>query len=139
VARGVCRVSSDGYLESVVEMLKIERDGAHAINTEENGATTRLEGNEAVSMNMWGFTPRIFPQLEEHFKKFLEAHGTEEKSECYIPRVVNDLVTGGQARVKVLRTRDSWFGVTYREDRPFVVENINRLIRGGAYPERLWP
>jgi len=139
VARGVCRVSGDGYLESVVEMMKIEHDGAHAKNTEENGATTRLEGSEAVSMNMWGFTPRIFPQLEEHFRRFLEAHGTEEKSECYIPRVVNDLVEAGQARVKVLRTGDSWFGVTYREDRPHVVENINKLIRGGAYPETLWP
>ena len=138
VARGVCRVSGDGYLESVVEMMKIARDGEHAKNTEESGATTRLEGSEAVSMNMWGFTPRIFPQLEEHFKSFLETHGTEEKSECYIPRVVKDLVAAGQARVKVLRTGDSWFGVTYREDRPHVVENINRLIQGGAYPERLW-
>ena len=138
VARGVCRVSSDGYLENVDEMTKIARDGAHAKNTEDNGATTRLDGNEAVSMNFWGFTPRIFPQLEEHFKKFLEAHGAEEKSECYIPRVVNDLVVAGQARVKVLRTRDSWFGVTYREDRPRVVESINQLIQGGAYPERLW-
>jgi dTDP-glucose pyrophosphorylase len=138
VARGVCRVSSDGYLESVEEMTKIERDGTHAKNTEENGATTRLEGDEAVSMNFWGFTPRIFPQLDEHFKRFLEQHGTEQKSECYIPRVVNDLVVAGEARVKVLRTQDSWFGVTYREDRPHVVENINRLIKGGAYPERLW-
>ncbi len=138
VARGVCRVSSDGYLESVDEMTKIARDGEHAKNTEETGETTRLEGNEAVSMNIWGFTPRIFPQLEEHFKRFLQAHGTDQKAECYIPRVVNDLVAGGEARVKVLRTHDSWFGVTYREDRPYVVENINRLIRGGAYPERLW-
>ena len=139
VARGVCQVSGDGYLNSVVEMTKIERDGSHAKNTEETGETTRLEGSEAVSMNFWGFTPRIFPQLEEEFRRFLAAHGAEEKSECFIPRVVNDLVAGGQARVKVLRTQDYWFGVTYREDRPQVVENINRLIRGGAYPERLWP
>jgi NDP-sugar pyrophosphorylase family protein len=138
VARGVCRVSEDGYLKSVVEMTKLERDGFLAKNTEKTGETTRLEGSEAVSMNMWGFTPRIFAQLEEEFRRFLEAHGTEEKSECFIPRVVNDLVAGGQARVKVLRTQDSWFGVTYREDRPHVVESINGLIRGGAYPERLW-
>jgi NDP-sugar pyrophosphorylase family protein len=138
VARGVCRVSSDGYLESVVEMTKIERDGTHAKNTEETGETTRLEGSEAVSMNFWGFTPRIFPQLEEHFKRFLEQHGRETKSECYIPRVVNDLVAVGEARVKVLRTNDSWFGVTYRKDRPHVIENINRLISGGTYPEKLW-
>jgi NDP-sugar pyrophosphorylase family protein len=139
VARGVCKVGGDGYVESVVEMTKIARDGAHAKNTEETGETIRLEGSEVVSMNMWGFTPRIFPQLEEQFRGFLEAHGAEEKTECYIPRVVNDLVVAGQARVKVLRTRDSWFGVTYREDRPRVVEDINRLIRSGAYPERLWP
>jgi dTDP-glucose pyrophosphorylase len=139
VARGVCRVSSDGYLEGVAEMTKIARDGTHAINTEANGTTTRLEGGEVVSMNMWGFTPRIFPQLEEHFKRFLAAHRAEENSECYIPRVVNDLVAAGQARVKVLRTQDAWFGVTFREDRPRVVENINRLIRDGKYPERLWP
>ena len=138
VARGVCRVSDDGYLESVDEMTKIARDGVHAKNTEDNGATTRLEGSEAVSMNFWGFTPQIFPQLEEHFKRFLETHGAEEKSECYIPRVVNDLVAAGQARVKVLRTQDEWFGVTYREDRECVVESIKRLISDGKYPERLW-
>ena len=138
VARGVCRVCGDGFLESVVEMTKIERDGAHAKNTDAAGQTTRLEGSEIVSMNFWGFTPRIFPQLEEHFKRFLELHGAEEKTECYIPIVVNDLVVAGQARVKVLRTRDSWFGVTYREDRPRVVKSINRLIRRGDYPEKLW-
>ena len=139
VARGVCRESSDGYLVGVAEMTKIARDGSHAKNIEANGATTRLEGSEVVSMNMWGFTPRIFALLEEHFIKFLEAHGAEENSECYIPRVVNDLVMAGQARVKVLRTQGEWFGVTYREDRERVVENINKLIRGGAYPEKLWP
>lgn len=138
VARGVCRVSSDGYLESVAELTKIECDGAHAKNTDATGRTTRLEGSEIVSMNFWGFTPRIFPQLEEHFKRFLELHGAEEKTECYIPLVVNDMVVAGQARVKVLRTRDSWFGVTYREDRPRVVDSINQLIRRGDYPERLW-
>jgi len=138
VARGVCRVNDDGYLKSVVELMKIERDGDRAKNTGPDGAITQLEGVEAVSMNMWGFTPRIFPQLEAKFLRFLKLHGTEEKSECYIPSVVNDLVASGEARVKVLRTRDSWFGVTYREDRPHVVENINRLIRSGAYPERLW-
>ena len=138
VARGVFRVSGDDYLESVVELLKIERDGSHAKNTEANGATTRLEGSEVVSMNMWGFTPRIFAQLEDHFKKFLAVHGADENAEFYIPYVVNDLVAAGQARVKVLRTQDEWFGVTYREDRVRVEENIKRLIRDGVYPEGLW-
>jgi hypothetical protein len=89
-------------------------------------------------MNMWGFTPQVFGDLQERFQKFLETSGSEAKSECYIPSAVNELVLAGQARVRVLRTNDPWFGVTYREDQPHVVESIKRLIQGGSYPERLW-
>ena len=89
-------------------------------------------------MNFWGFTPALFPQIKAAFEKFLKQSGREQKSECYIPSTVNDLVTGGQARVKVLRSPDSWFGVTYREDRPQVVESIRQLIAKGDYPEKLW-
>ena len=89
-------------------------------------------------MNMWGFTPQIFDQLRERFESFLEGNASDLKSECYIPNTVGELVRAGQARVKVLRSRDSWFGVTYREDRPRVVESIRRLIADGLYPERLW-
>jgi len=138
VARGVCRVSDTGYLENVNELTAIARDGAHAKNTDSEGRETRLEGDEAVSMNMWGFTPRIFGQLQVNFKKFLELNGSALKSECYIPTTVNELVLAGEAQVKVLRSDDSWFGVTYREDHPRVVESIARLIRSGAYPEKLW-
>jgi UTP-glucose-1-phosphate uridylyltransferase len=138
VARGVCSVSSDGYLEDVIEMTKIEPDGDQAKNTDANGQVTRLKGDEAVSMNMWGFAPGIYAELRESFKKFLQRSGTDLKSECFIPSTVNELVTAGRARVKVLPTNDSWFGVTYREDHPRVVESISRLIEGGSYPERLW-
>ncbi len=72
------------------------------------------------------------------FEEFLKRAGSEQKSECYIPATVGDLVTAGQAKVKVLRSPDSWFGVTYREDRPQVVESIRKLIATGAYPEKLW-
>ena len=89
-------------------------------------------------MNMWGFTPELFPQLKNYFTAFLQKNGHELKSECYIPSAVNELLTARQARVKVLRTQDSWFGVTYREDRPRVVESIRRLIARGDYPETLW-
>ncbi len=99
---------------------------------------TKLSGDEPVSMNMWGFTPQVFDQLRERFKEFLQQSGTDLKTECYIPNTVGDLVRDGQARVKVLRSRDSWFGVTYREDRPRVVESIRGLISSGQYPERLW-
>ena len=139
VARGVSRTDAADYLTSVVEMMKIERDGAAAKNTNAEGNITRLTGDEAVSMNFWGFTPAVFPQLKTKFTEFLKKSGGELKSECYIPSTVNDLVVAGQAKVKVLRTNDSWFGVTYREDRPHVIDSIQRLIVRGDYPERLWP
>ena len=138
VARGVCRVEGDDYLQTVVELTKIERDGTGAKDTSPAGQIIRLTGEEAVSMNMWGFTPDVFPQLKAHFHEFLKKSGNELKSENYIPSTVNDLVVGGKARVKVLRTNDSWFGVTYREDRPRVVESIRQLITRGDYPEKLW-
>jgi hypothetical protein len=138
VARGVSRVDANNYLTNIVEMMKIEPDGSGAKNTEADGKITKLTGDEAVSMNFWGFTPALFPQLKVEFEKFLKKAGGEQKSECYIPATVGDLVTSGQAKCKVLRSSDSWFGVTYREDRPVVVENIRKLIAKGDYPEKLW-
>jgi NDP-sugar pyrophosphorylase family protein len=138
VARGVCQVSGDGYLESIIEMTKIERNGDGGRNTDSTGKVTELSGDESVSMNYWGFTPRVFGQLRENFEEFLEQNGSDLKAECYIPNTVGDLVKAGKARVKVLHSHDSWFGVTYREDRPRVVESIRGLIANGKYPERLW-
>jgi len=138
VARGVCQVDQDDFLQTVTELTKIERDGPRAKDTSASGVVTPLTGDEAVSMNMWGFTPALFPQLQNYFTAFLQKSGHELKSECYIPSAVNELLTARQARVKVLRTQDSWFGVTYREDRPRVVESIRRLIARGDYPETLW-
>ena len=89
-------------------------------------------------MNFWGFTPALFPQIKAEFEKFLKKAGGEQKSECYIPATVGELVTSGQAKCKVLRSPDSWFGVTYREDRPVVVECIRKLIAKGDYPGKLW-
>jgi NDP-sugar pyrophosphorylase family protein len=138
VARGVCRVGSDGYLEQVVELTAIASDGDHAKDTSSDGKVTMLTGDEPVSMNMFGFTPQVFEKLEEHFKKFLEANGADLKKECYIPSTVNEMLVAKQAKVKVLRSNDSWFGVTYREDHASVVESIQSLVHAGKYPERLW-
>lgn len=138
VARGVCRVSADGYLEKIEELTNIERDGDGAKNTAPDGTVRKLSGEEPVSMNYWGFTPRIFPQLREVFHRFLERSGTDLKAESYVPTAVGELISRDEARVKVLRSRDPWFGVTYREDRPRVVESIRRLIESGAYPGALW-
>jgi dTDP-glucose pyrophosphorylase len=138
VARGVCDILPDGYLKSIVELTRIERDGAEIRNTDSSGRVTNLSGDEVASMNFWGFTPAIFPLLREKFSSFLARNGQDEKAECYITSAVNELVAAGQVRIKVLRTEAPWFGVTYREDRPRVVESIRQLIARGEYPETLW-
>lgn len=138
VARGVCHVSDDGYLRDISELKSIEREGPRITNIDSEGQETVLNGGEVVSMNMWGFTPQIFGQLHEHFQRFLKRYGEDLKAECYIPATVNALIQAGQARVKVLRSGDTWFGVTYREDHPRVVQSILRLVEGGTYPRKLW-
>ncbi len=138
VARGVCRVDDAGYLQTVEELTSIVRDGEQAKNTDPSGNVMQLSGDEAVSMNMWGFTPMIFDQLRTVFHKFLERSGKELKTESYVPTAVNELLAAGQARVKVLRSADPWFGVTYKEDRPRVVESISRLVAEGRYSAQLW-
>jgi hypothetical protein len=138
VARGICQVGPDGDLTGVLELTSIERDGKGAKNTDPSGQITPLTGDELVSMNMWGFTPQVFPQLAHQFHAFLERNGAELKSECYLPSTVNSLVAAGEARVKVLSSPDAWFGVTYREDRPSVVASIGKLIAEGLYPKNLW-
>lgn len=138
VARGVGRADVSGYLTRIQEMLKIERDGDHAKNTDASGNVTPLTGDELVSMNMWGFTPGVFTQLADDFQQFLEKSGSDLKSECLVPTTINDLVAAGKAKVKVLRTNDAWFGVTYREDRPRVIDSIAALVQKGVYPSKLW-
>jgi hypothetical protein len=137
VARGVCRTDDRGYLTDIRELLQVRRtaDGAEDATA---GGVTRLSGNEPVSMNMWGFTPHVFHQLEESFRTFLTAHGGEPKSECYIPMTVGEIVRSGQATCEVLRTTSSWFGATYAEDKPSVQGSIRTLVEAGEYPADLW-
>jgi dTDP-glucose pyrophosphorylase len=136
VARGICQ-AENSYLKSVREVVGIEMDGRGAKYKNGTGKMHSLTGDEIVSMNMWGFNPSIFQRLQKQLLEFLKTSGFDEKAEFYIPSVVNALVGSGEERVRVLPTRSSWFGVTYREDRPFVVEGIRELIRNGDYPERL--
>lgn len=140
VARGICSVDENGYLQSVVEMTSIERDPAEIKSGSgiKAGDGMRLSGAEIVSMNMWGFTPRVFDQLRAYFERFLDANSLDHRAECYLPNAVNSLIQSGESRVRVLPTTEAWFGVTYREDRPHVMENVGRLVRSGSYPERLW-
>jgi len=139
VARGVCQTTADDYLQSVVELTHIERNGNAAKHTDASGRVHPLTGEEVVSLNLWGFTPGIFEHLQRELVSFLNQRGQDEKAEFFIPSVVNTLIGTGLARLRVLRTPDSWFGVTYREDRPRVIQSVRQLIQRGDYPERLWP
>ena len=138
VARGVCRLGPNGFLQNVVELTRIEREGAAAKYTDAAGTVQPLTGDEVVSLNLWGFQPLIFQQLKREFIEFLKTHREDEKAEFFISTEIDKLVARGEAKVKVLRTPDSWFGITYREDRSMVVSGIERLVRNGVYPQKLW-
>ncbi len=137
VARGVCKLGKDGLLETVTEMTKLVRLEGGIENQENPDAPVKLTGQERVSMNMWGFTPQLFDELGERFPQWLERNVRNSKAEWYIPFVVDELVKEGKADVAVLPTESSWFGVTYREDKPKVIEAIQKLVDAGAYPVQL--
>lgn len=137
VNRGITRHQS-GLLSDVEEVIGIDRrKGGEIAGEAVNGDERVLDGDAIVSMNFWGFTPEFFVQLEAQFIKFLEDHGAEPKSECYIPTVVDDLIDSGASVCHVLPTTSSWFGVTYPDDKPRVMENIEKLIKSGEYPKKL--
>ena len=139
VARGICEIAADGTLRGVTEMTKLVKAGETAENREDEANPVKVPLDARVSMNCWGFTPRLFDELEERFQKFLAARGAELKSEWYIPFVVDELIKEGKASCAVLPTDSSWFGVTYREDKPFVVGEIKKLVDAGEYPATLFP
>lgn len=137
VSRGVCDIGENDLLKTVRELTKIEKTETGARHVEEDGSEIILNGKEIVSMNMWGFTPEVFAQLDRLFANFLTERGSELKSEFYIPFAVDELVGEGKATVTVLRTSSSWFGVTYQDDREHVVASIQQLVDAGEYPADL--
>lgn len=138
VARGICRLDAAGMLADVVERTAIFQDGDGARCAGDDGQTIRFSGDELVSMNMWGFTPALFGLLDRDFADFLARRGGEPKAEFFIPTVVDAAIRARNATVKVVRTPERWFGVTYPQDKPLVVAGIRALIEGGQYPDRLW-
>ena len=137
VSRGVCE-TENGFLKSVVERTKIGYDENHDIIFTEGDLVEKLEPTTPVSMNFWGFTPDYFVHSEKSFVNFLNHSINVPKSEFFIPIVVSELVESGQSTVEVLRTDSKWFGVTYSEDRPAVVEKFAELHRQGIYPEKMF-
>jgi UTP-glucose-1-phosphate uridylyltransferase len=138
VSRGICDVDDDLNLKKIVETIKIVKKGGKVISIESDGSEVELTGNENASMNNWGFKPTVFDELEKRFTQFLKTEMDKPKSEMYIPSVVFDLIDDKVATVKVLEANSPWFGVTYKEDTPFVIAKINALIASGEYPEKLW-
>lgn len=138
VTRGVCEATDDDYMKAVVERTEIVKEGQDIYYKDEVEGKVPLTGDELVSMNFWGFTPTIFDQFEKAFTTFIRENADQNKSELYIPKVINELVAQNVASVKVLPSRDQWFGVTYREDKPIAVENIRKLVEQGVYPDNLW-
>jgi UTP-glucose-1-phosphate uridylyltransferase len=138
VARGVCQTDTAGNLTDIQELTKIAKLTHGAEHRGDDGKVVALTGEEPVSMNMWGFSPAIFPQLEADFRAFLTTQGSEMKSEAYIPLSVGALIRAGQATCQVLRSDSTWFGVTYREDKPVVQASISQQVQSGAYPPSLW-
>ena len=138
VARGVCKINEENFLLAIAEMTNIEQRKDGIIYTDELNNTIKISGSEMVSMNIWGFNPRVFDYLAESFSFFLRREPNHLKSEFYIPTFIYELLKLQKATVKVLESRDSWFGVTYKEDKESVVGKIRNLVDEGVYPEKLW-
>jgi dTDP-glucose pyrophosphorylase len=133
VTRGLCEVEND-RLATVVETDNLQKINSGIASDRD----VDLNGSEPVSMNMWGFTPVIFDYLQDMFVDFLAQEGDELKSEFLIPSVINDLIRSGKESVHVLYSNSPWFGVTYKEDRPYVVDQIQKLINDDFYPRKLF-
>jgi dTDP-glucose pyrophosphorylase len=138
VNRGVCNVGDDGFLKNIFETRQIEKTSNGAIAPGFDGKTLQFSGNEVVSMNLWGFKPSCYDYLRMEFSNFIKNQGMDLKSELDIPTSVDKFVKNGQIKIKILMSDEKWFGVTYREDKPFVVESINTMISKGIYPAKLY-
>lgn len=143
VARGVCKETEEGYLEDIVERTKIMRRGNEIVFIEEDDsgetAETLSEGT-TVSMNFWGFTKSFIREMELRFPAFLDKMLVENplKGEYFLPGVVDSLIKEGKASVKVLKSQDKWYGVTYKEDKQSVSDALQAMKDKGMYPSRLW-
>lgn len=138
VSRGLCETDAAGRLRSITEITKIEKTATGARYTDAAGAARQLTGQEIVSMNFWGFTPAVFPQIEAKFRAFLETRGSDPKAEIYLPTTLSELNESGEAKIALHRSEDSWFGLTYKEDVTVAQGAIRALVAAGRYPGPLW-
>jgi hypothetical protein len=138
VNRGVCWVGADGLLKNIVEVRQIEKTSEGAKAPGPDGKTLQFTGNEVVSMNLWGFKPSCYNFLGDEFRAFINKNGKDLKAELDIPTSIDKFVKNGEITIKILMTDERWLGVTYREDKPFVVDGINKMIGRGVYPAKIY-
>lgn len=139
VTRGVCQVDEQGMLSKIVETHNIEKVKGHAVVRKEDGTAQEIDVNSPVSMNMWGLRPDFFRILDSGFEEFLsKIEDGNMKAEYLLPTIIGELLGDGKIAVKVLESRDKWFGVTYKEDKEAVVAAVRGLIDAGVYPEKLF-
>lgn len=136
VNRGVCSLDETGHLAGITERINIGKKG-DVITVDDGLEPKELSLDTRVSMNFWCFDPSFFSYTQKLFREFLQQYGQELKSEFFIPIVADQFIKEG-GRVEIIPTTSSWFGVTYKEDAPFVENSLNKLISDGEYPERLW-
>lgn len=138
VSRGICQTDEHNFLTRINETHKIRLEDDVIVCEPGEKGTSSLQKDDTVSMNFWGFHPSVFTNIENQFIDFLKDNIELPKSEFYIPAVVFEMIKSGQAKVEVLKADSPWFGVTYQEDKPFVVKRIRKLTDQGIYPEKLW-
>ena len=138
VSRGICVTDENNQLIEITETHKIRPEEGKILCEASDSTTKELSGNEIVSMNFWGFHPSIFENIESQFIDFLEKNIDKPKSEFYIPFVVFEMIKRGIISVEVLSADSPWFGVTYKDDKPYVAEQIKDLTNKGVYPANLW-
>ena len=138
VSRGLCATDEAGRLKHITEITKIEKTSTGAKYSDAAGVAQQLTGSEIVSMNFWGFTPKVFPQLEQLFADFLKKNGNDPKAEFYLPTAISTLNERGAADVALLKSTDSWFGITYREDLESSKQALAALVAEKKYPAPLW-
>lgn len=141
VARGVCEINKNGKLTKITERVHIEKREDGPAYTEDDGATwSSLPDDTVVSMNMWGFTESMLSEIRDRFAAFLRENLSKNPLKCeyFLPFVVDELIKEHKAEVTVLKSKDRWYGVTYKEDKPVVVKAIRNLKERGLYPQKLW-
>lgn len=139
VTRGICETNENGYLTAVHETSGIVKT-AEGAAVEADGVLASIDADSCVSMNMWGLTPEFMELLQTGFEEFFKKHSEAEllKAEYLLPGCIDELIQKGQVSVRVLESHDKWFGVTYKEDKEFVVKSFEQLIKNGVYGERLF-